>query len=591
MLKFFGDKQKHLKKIKMAMANKPKIQTMKDDLREIEEKLAGESGNKKRYNNSISKSQNEIPAKIKEPEILSTEKEKDAAAQISETENDEVVRLKNIISRVLQTAERKEPAREPDKKENIQDTEEKTEKFPVKESVSNVKSNLEKTVSAVEAIAKKPISIIKPEMDRGDVSNKEEIEKRGFWKSISENFRKRKNVKEAKEIGEEKEKSEIKEIDETKETDEIKEESEAKKTSAEDKISKTEKSDKSGTLKSLSEKMEKTSEEESRDEEAKKKFEEKEYLAPENRLTLKKQEYYSSIRKKIKQKEQEQEEDLEDLAKTVKQKQKILSKSEEYKKLKQKIIKKYHIRIFSLPWKKIMVFSSFAIAVIGVSYFFMLSYFTPPPTPPPPVITANELAMFDSIKERDEITEDAILSLGYLETVTGYLDKQKGFEISKLIVINNWQDKKMPIFRKALELIKINPANFPEEFWGIASNDYNLFIFKTKMETYRLGIAVKLNNIAKSQNIMGNWEQETNKNKRITKVFKGLFLDDPLPREESFIKPFNSTVYKNINIRYIHLPDKNTSLNYFIYNDIFVITTSKDSSFLMVDLMTGSAGS
>lgn len=568
----------------MAMTNKPKIQTMKDDLREIEGKLAGESENKKQYNDSISKSQNEIQARIKELEILSTKK--DATIQPSETKNDEIIRLKNIISRVSQTTERKEPARESDKKENIQNAGEKVEKLPAKEPIFNVESNLGKTVSAVETIVKKPISIIEPKTDRKDILNKEEIGKRGFWKNISENFKKRENIKETKEADEAKKMSEIEEI---KEVDETKETSEAKEIIEENEISKIEKSDKSGILKPFLEKMKETSEEEDLDEEARKKFEEKKYLAPENRLTLKKQQYYSSIRKKIKSKEQEQEEDLENLAKTVKQKQKILSKSEEYKKLKQKIIKKYHIRVSSLPWKKIIVFSSFAIAIIGVSYFLALYYFTPPPPPIPASIEINELAMFDSMKERVEITENTISNLGYLETVTSYLDNQKMVEISKLIIINNEQDRKMPTFKKALELIKINPANFPEDFLGIVRNDYNLFVFKTKRETYRLGIAVKLNNTAEPRNIMSNWEQETNKDRRMTRVFKGLFLDDPLPREENFIKPFNSSIYKNINIRYNHLPDKDTALNYFIYDDTLVITTSKDTSFLMVDLMAGSA--
>lgn len=312
------------------------------------------------------------------------------------------------------------------------------------------------------------------------------------------------------------------------------------------------------------------------------------YTPPGERLAQEKQEFYSSVIKKIKPREEKDEMESLKNAAMIKNRQ-ILSKDEEYKKLKYSIAKKYHINLFSLPWKKIISVAVIVIALAGIVSYFVFSETNPfAPIVAPPVVVGNELSIFDGIKERGGITEDTISSLGYLEVVTDYFDKQKGVEILKLIIIDNEQDRKMPVFREALGLIKINPADFSEDFWGIAGNDYNLFIFKTKMETYRLGIAIKLNNIAESRNVMSNWEQETSKDKRMTKVFKGLFLDDPLPREESFIKPFNSTVYKNINIRYIHLPDKDTSLNYFIYNDILVITTSKDSSFLMVDLMVNS---
>ena len=152
-------------------------------------------------------------------------------------------------------------------------------------------------------------------------------------------------------------------------------------------------------------------------------------------------------------------------------------------------------------------------------------------------------------------------------------------------MIDNKDDKNMLSFRESLKLIKkVNTDNMPDKFFDITTNNYNLFVFKTKNETYRLGIAVSSDNVIALQEIMRNWEKETNKDRKMAAVLKGIFLDDPI--KENYLKSFESALYKNVNIRYIHMPDSRTALNYFIYNNILVITTSKDSAFLLVDLLT-----
>ena len=69
------------------------------------------------------------------------------------------------------------------------------------------------------------------------------------------------------------------------------------------------------------------------------------------------------------------------------------------------------------------------------------------------------------------------------------------------------------------------------------------------------------------------------------KILKPLFINDS--NFEKTYGDFSSTTYsdENIELRYVHLIDNDTALNYFLYKDILVITTSKDNTFVMTDIL------
>ena len=130
----------------MPITSKPKIQTMKDDLREIEEKLMEKSAEKRQYENPIVKYQQEILVKTKKPEIFPIEEKKDAESQLPKPEDEEVKKLKNIINRVLQTEVKEKSTEKQYEKENAQYGKTEDKELPEKKDVFGIGSKLEKTV-------------------------------------------------------------------------------------------------------------------------------------------------------------------------------------------------------------------------------------------------------------------------------------------------------------------------------------------------------------------------------------------------------------------------------------------------------------
>ena len=124
---------------------------------------------------------------------------------------------------------------------------------------------------------------------------------------------------------------------------------------------------------------------------SKKAYYDKNYISPDERLIHGKQKFYSSVSKRIKLREEKDElKDLEDAAKIKKQK-KIATKEEEYKKLKKSIVQKYHIKFFSLPWKKIIFVAIIVFALTGSALYFISKIKSPAPTAPTALVIGSEL--------------------------------------------------------------------------------------------------------------------------------------------------------------------------------------------------------
>ncbi|MCK5084556.1 MAG: hypothetical protein KAQ64_02795 [Candidatus Pacebacteria bacterium] len=326
---------------------------------------------------------------------------------------------------------------------------------------------------------------------------------------------------------------------------------------------------------------------------SKKAYYDRSYTPPNERLIHGKQKYYSSVSKRIKLKEEKDElEELKDATKIKKQK-KIITKEDEYKKLKKSIIQKYHIKLFSLPWKRIILVSLTLIALIVGSFYAVTLLFPPePPVIRIPVDTSGkELEKFMNLEKKIIIEKnnlkgnDAWLKIKAEEIFSS----DANIKIIKLIIIDNDTEKNILSLEEALNTIGIidigeGVNHLPKNFLEISTNNYNLFIFQTGKNSLRYGLAVKTSDADSMSAIMESWEQERTKNKKMTSVLKPLFIDDK--NFEDVFVPLSETYYKDVKIKYISLIDKETALDYFIYNDILVFATSKDSVFLMVDLMT-----
>jgi len=340
-------------------------------------------------------------------------------------------------------------------------------------------------------------------------------------------------------------------------------------------------------------KSKKQKEESEKESLSKKAYYDKSYVSPNERLIHGKQKYYSSVSKRIKLREEKDEmEDLRDTAKIEKQK-KIVTKEEEYKKLKKSIMQKYNIKLFSLPWKKIIPVAIIALTLTGSVSWYIISRIKPPEPPAPPMaIIGNEIEEFLNIENAITIAKEDLKGFNNLETnAMTIFNSNRDIKIIKLFIIydKNETDKKMLSLQKALDAIGITDIeegvnNLPNGFLQETTNNYNLFLFKTEKGTLRYGLAIKINNEQTISELMEKWEKEGSKNKKITTVLKPLFGDDR--NFEEVFSPLSTATYRNVKIRYVSLTDQETALDYFIHKNTLVFATSKDSTFLMIDLLT-----
>ena len=482
--------------------------------------------------------------------------------------SEDAEKLKSLINRISKTAE-KEDAKESvvkktgeilEKEEELKKIEEdKTEKFI---ALDDKKDNVAKMPLAGEIQKKLP-----PEFS----SKVENQEKKSFWGDISEKLKKdggREKISKVK-IAQKKKISE----------------------------NKVEKYNKSGVL---------TGDDENAKETKKDKgfyLKSGEYVLPENRLIHGKQKFYSSVSKRIKLREDKGEMEGLKNASDIKEKQKILSREEEYRKLKKSIISKYHIKLFQLPWKKIIPVSLIIILAAGASFYYVVSVLDPKPVPQPPSSAAfgEELSEFMGIEKKITISENSLKGFNDLEVnAIDIFNENRNLEVIKLVIVSAEDKESRNILSlrnsfDALGIIDIenNKNNLPERFLEMSADKYNFFIFKTEENHIRYGVAIGLKDRYLMSEIMKEWEEERSANKKMITVFKPLFAGDR--NYGDIYRPFNFVNYNGIEVKYVHLINEDTALNYFIYNngeddgsDLLVVTTSKDSAHAIADLLIDS---
>ena len=529
----------------------------------------------------------EIGEKIKnEAEVVTAanlEAGKDINSNKEEKKNqksEDAEKLKSLISRISKTAEKE------DMKESVvKKTGEKTRnslqssaergRGEAPEELKKIKEN--KTEESVilddkkDNVAKMPLAGEIQKKLPSELSGKiENQEKKSFWGNISEKLKKDSDHKKISKV----------------------------KTDQNKKIleNKIEKHNKSGILTENKEKVKETKKD--------KGFYLKsgEYVLPENRLIHGKQKFYSSVSKRIKlRKDKGEMEGLKNVS-DMKEKQKILSREEEYKKLKKSIRSKYHIKLFQLPWKKIIPVSLIIILMATASFYYVMSILVPKPIYQPPSDAAfgEELSEFMSIEKKITISEGSLrgLNKGNLEeNARDIFNKNRKLKVIKLVIVDT-EDKEgrnILLLKDSFGALSIidtenNKNNLPENFLEMSTDKYNFFVFKTKNNRIRYGVAIGLKDRYFMSEIMKEWEGERSANKKMSTVFKPLFASDR--NYEDIYNPFNSANYNGIEIKYVHLVNEDTALNYFIYNnneeggnDLLVVTTSKDSTYAIVDLL------
>lgn len=310
------------------------------------------------------------------------------------------------------------------------------------------------------------------------------------------------------------------------------------------------------------------------------------YVAPENRLIFGKQEYYSSLRKKVDLKTGEKS--LDDMEKTLKQEEKKLSDEEEKKMLRHQIVKKYKIKFFELPIAKIIIFAILFLGTIAAGLFFILPKVAPIDEDPVTLATGENIAEIDQkISKEVFAKEKDIAAPNYFDDG---LDPWKSYNNGDIIELKiNYDDYEVMLPRdEALKAVlgEEQFKNIQEDFINSISQKYSIVAFKTE-NGLRIGIVLKYDQSQeeKFRSVMMDWEGTDTRSKKIYNVMKTLFTSSKII--EGNVTSFQPAIYSNTELRYINLPDTETSMDYVIYEDFIFFTTSKDTTFQMIDLIKG----
>ncbi len=550
------------------MKGKIKIRTMKDDLA---------NANDDDKNEELPKAkQDQSKTDIDTAEISGFSAM--SGAMPGKLKDEEIGELKNLIERISKDDDKKNPEERPveaEKKDvvtNIAD-----EKITSKEqadSKSDEKEDLKNLINKIsETIDEKDDKPIQRESTDNELSKEKESEtekteknKQSFWNDISEKLKDDESAKFQKA-------SDIKEknLPATKIVKDIE---------SIDGKNREEEYDNSGIL--LKKSSFETEEDlEEKKETRKKNYDNDNYQPPENRLIFGKQKKYSSVSKRIKLKEKKDE--IEDLKNTneTKEKQKIISEKEKYEKLKSRVIKKYNIKLFSLPWKKIIPISITLIVLSGAIYYILIKELIITPPNPPIAIIGTEIEKFAEIENAVEFTKDNIVKMGFKENaINKKFQLNDGVEELRIIIKDN---DNIVSLKEALEGMGIETGDFPNSFWKTTTENYNIFAIKTKENAFRFAIAIESNAISSLLETMENWEREDVDKRKMFNVFEPFFMDSRI--EENFGQRFESANYKYIYIRYINLPNQNISFDYFASDNILIMATSKENTNRIINIL------
>ena len=317
------------------------------------------------------------------------------------------------------------------------------------------------------------------------------------------------------------------------------------------------------------------------------------YLSPGARLLYNKPEHYSSALNKVKEKRESPE--ISKIKKTLKdqeppKKEKKKDPDQEYRQFKKSLKSKYGAGLARKTNKRITLGLA-GLAIIGIAgtlvWFFILNK----PQPAPPTAPTLPAATVSGIEEFSSISDEIVINLGKGESVglaakinaqAARLEREgKTANISRVAVKK--EGAAIPL-KELLEELKIEmPAGALDSF---DNNRYNLLLFKERSGAKRLGLVMAADSPSTTRLKFQNWENEKIASRKMYRAFEPLFLGSRISSASQ--EGFKTGEYLGVKMRYLQIPDKDTSLDYLIYGDILAVTTSKDSIFQVIEILISS---
>ena len=220
--------------------------------------------------------------------------------------------------------------------------------------------------------------------------------------------------------------------------------------------------------------------------------------------------------------------------------------------------------------KTILIILIIILALIALGVFFYWQGTRPEPLPPPPPPT-EEINIPASLIPADETK---ILKIESGMSFKNLLRDEIGLEqipqtLKRIVAVKN----KTEILSLNELSENLNIAIYPYVLSEL-KNNYTLVIYGQNSEKV-IGLIVEANNPDKIKGQARFWETT------MSEDLKNLFL---------FRKPgdptttfFRDNIYKNVAIRYINFPNPDLTIDYAIWNNLFIISTSRESMYNIID--------
>lgn len=309
------------------------------------------------------------------------------------------------------------------------------------------------------------------------------------------------------------------------------------------------------------------------------------YVNPENRLIHGGQQFYSTMHKTIKPATRMAS--LEGLENILKEEPIELSQEEEKKRLKQNIVSKYGIKLFKFPWLRVILITVIFLSIIGGTLLVVLPKLRQAPTEElEPVVVGESISDIDQL-----ISAEAFAKQGQVTTLNYFdanVEPWKSHDNGEIIRLNvNYNDQNLMLSQeKALKAVlgESNASNIPDDFLDAISSGYNILVFKEN-DALRLALVFKYDRSKEEsfKDIMLDWEATNTKSKKVYTVMKNLFVNSRIIEPDN--PTFQPAMYNGTELRFVNLPDSDTSMDYFLYEGYVGFTSSKDHSFRLIDML------
>jgi hypothetical protein len=312
------------------------------------------------------------------------------------------------------------------------------------------------------------------------------------------------------------------------------------------------------------------------------------YLSPGARLLYNKPEHYSSALNKVKEKRESPE--ISKIEKTLKdqeppKKEKKKDPDKEYKKFKKSFKSGRRARLAEKMSKR-MVLALAGIVIIGAAsvliWFLVIKKPSEEQSLHPLLKTAvEEIKEFRLIEDEIliELEEDGASLIAKINAQAARLEREgKTANISRVAVKK--EGAAIPL-KELLEELKIEMPAGALDFFD--NNRYNLLLFKERSGVKRLGLVMVADSPSTARLKFQSWENENVASRKMHRAFEPLFLGSRISSASQ--ERFKTGEYLGVKMRYLQIPDKDTSLDYLIYGDILAVTTSKDSIFQVIEIL------